>query len=114
LIHKLKPKPGARKAGKTGIVWDEARLAELNPVFLEKILHNIGTDENATVCLGTTGKGIRPNYQIHFSDKTLTAYSGASHKPNQKPGADHTKNVSPPFSRAIIETALAQNTQKEK
>jgi hypothetical protein len=114
LIRKLKPKSGGtRKSGKAGIVWDETRLAQLNPVFLEKMIQNMGTDDQAAIRLGTTGKGIRPNYQIHFSDQTVTAYSGASHQPNQKPGAAKTKNISPPFSRTVIETALAQNAQKE-
>jgi hypothetical protein len=114
LIRKLKPKSsGTRKSGKTGVVWDEARLAQLSPVFLEKMLQNMGTDDQAAVCLGTTGKGIRPNYQIHFSDKTITAFSGASHKSSQKPGAANTKNISSPFPRAVIETALSQNTLKE-
>ncbi len=112
LIHKLKPKSGgARKAGKAGIVWDEARLADLDTLFLEKMVQNMGADDNAAVCLGTTGKGIRPNYQIQFSDKTLTTYSGASHKPNQKSGAGKTKNISPPFSLHVIETILAQKKQ---
>jgi hypothetical protein len=75
------------------------------------MLQNMGTDENATVCLGTTGKGIRPNYQIHFNDRTVMAYSGASHKPNLKPGAAKTKNISPPFSLQVIETILAQKKQ---
>lgn len=114
LIRKLKPKSsGTRKAVKAGIVWDDTRLAQLDTVFLEKMLQNMGTDENATVCLGTTGKGIRPNYQIHFNDRTVTAYSGASHKPNLKPGAAKTKNISPPFARTILENALSQNSQKE-
>jgi len=111
LIHKLKPKAGARKGGKAGIVWDEARLAELDTLFLEKMVQNMGTDDNSVVCLGTTGKGIRPNYQIQFSDKTLTTFSGASHKPNQKSGAGKTKNISPPFSLQVIETILAQKKQ---
>lgn len=114
LIHKLKPKSGGtRKSGKTGIVWDETRLAQLNTLFLEKMLQNMGSDDTASVCLGTTGKGIRPNYQIHFGDQTHTAYSGASHKPNQKPGATKTKNISPPFSRSVIENVLAQSDLKE-
>jgi hypothetical protein len=109
LIRKLKPKAGGvRKAGKTGITWDEERLSQLATPFLEKMLQNMGEDPGAAVCLGTTGKGIRPNYQVHFSDKTLTSFSGSSHKPNQKPDAGKTKNISPPFSRQVIENILAQ------
>lgn len=114
LIHKLKPKSsGTRKAGTAGIVWDEDRLAQLNPAFLEKLLQNMGTDENAAVSLGTTGKGIRPNYQIQFSDKTVATFSGASHKPNPSPAAGAKKNRSPLFSRAVIETALAGHSSKQ-
>ncbi|MCF8092848.1 MAG: hypothetical protein K9K21_09265 [Desulfotignum sp.] len=112
LIHKLKPKAGGpRKKGKTGIIWDESRLAQLAAPFLEKLLQNMETDDNAAVCLGTTGKGIRPNYQIHFSDKTITSFSGSSHKPSPKPNAGQTKNISPPFSRQVIENVLAQKNQ---
>jgi hypothetical protein len=109
LIRKLKPKAGAsRKAGSPGIVWNEERLAELATPFLEKVFQNMGTDEASAVCLGTTGKGIRPNYQIQFSDKSITSFSGSSHKPSQKPNAGKTKNISPPFSRAVIQNILAQ------
>jgi len=108
LIRKLKPKTGtSRKAGISGIVWDEKRLAELATPFLEKMSRNMGTDEGATVRLGTTGKGIRPNYQIQFSDKSITAFSGSSHKPSQKPDAGKAKNISPPFSRTVIQNILA-------
>ncbi|MFO7913758.1 MAG: hypothetical protein R6V15_16510 [Desulfotignum sp.] len=109
LIRKLKPKAAAsRKAGKPGIVWDEERLGELATPFLEKVFQNMGTDEASTVCLGTTGKGIRPNYQIQFSDKTTISFSGSSHKPSKKPDATKTKNISLPFSRAVIENVLGQ------
>ncbi len=109
LIRKLKPKAGAaRKAGKPGVVWDEERLAQLATPFLEKIFQNMGTDEGAGVCLGTTGKGIRPNYHIQFSDNTITPFSGSNHKPSQKPDAGKTKNISAPFSREVIEKVLVQ------
>jgi hypothetical protein len=112
LIRKLKPKGGgSRKKGYTGITWDEERLAQLATPFLENVLQNMETDDGAAVCLGTTGKGIRPNYQIHFTDKTITSFSGSSHKPNLKPNAGKTKNISSPFSRPVIENVLAQKNQ---
>jgi hypothetical protein len=112
LIHKLKPKSGrSGSAGKAGITWDEERLSQLAPLFLEKVLQNMEKDEESAVCLGTTGKGIRPNYQILYSDKTVTPFSGSSHKPNLNPGAANTKNISPPFSRHIIQSVLTQKNQ---
>jgi hypothetical protein len=112
LIRKLKPKAGGtRKAGKVGIAWDEERLSQLATPFLEKVLQNAGEDQGAAVSLGTTGKGVRPNYQVHFSDSRITSFSGSSHKPSQKPNAGKTKNISPPFSRQIIENILARKDQ---
>ena len=62
-IAKLKPKkkPAAKKAPKIFISWDEERLGQLSPAFLKKVFMNMGNDTAATICFGTTGKGIRPS-----------------------------------------------------
>lgn len=107
LINKLKPKSGgSRKKGKAGIEWNEERLGQLAPAFLEKVFKNMGDDANAQVCFGTTGKGIRPNYQIQTGSTEPVSFSGSSHKPTNKPVAGKVKNISLPFSRAVIEKIL--------
>lgn len=110
-ISKLKPKkkPKVRKAGKNptiAITWDEDRVAQLSKAFLGKLFANMGNDADATVCFGTTGKGIRPGYQIEFASKDKTAFSGSGHTPLKKPGAKSSKKISKPFSYQQIETIL--------
>lgn len=110
-ISKLKPKAGSgRKRESAGIVWDEERLGQLATVFLEKVVNNLADDPDAEVCFGTTGKGIRPNYQIRFQSGETVSVSGSSHKPVQKPASGKVKNISLPFSRAVIEKVLNQKT----
>ncbi len=109
-IAKLKPakKPKIRGAKKepTGIVWDEERVGQLSPAFLKKLLTNMAKDADATVCFGTTGKGIRPNYQIQFSNEVLTVFTGSGHKPLEKPLSAGAKKISQPFSYEVIDSAL--------
>lgn len=106
-ISKLKPKKGvARKSSKPAIVWDEDLVGQLAPAFLKKVLANMGDDKTAKVCFGTTGKGIRPSYQIEFSDQKKTSFSGSSHSPAKKQLSAGANKVSDPFSRDIIESTL--------
>ena len=81
-------------------------MAQLSPAFLEKLFANMGNDADATVCFGTTGKGVRPGYQIEFANKDKTAFSGSGHKPLKKPGAKSSKKMSQPFSYQQIKTIL--------
>ncbi len=107
-IKKLKPKKTASGQGKTvRIEWDEERIAGLSKKFLEKVMANIGNDPDAQVCFGTSGKGIRPNYQIISSDKKTVAYSGSSHKPNPDLISKGSGKLSPPFSGKVIEQSLS-------
>ena len=109
-IAKLKPakKPSNRGAKKepTGIIWDENRVGQLSPGFLRKLLANMGMDTAATVCFGTTGKGIRPNYQVQFSDERVIVFTGSGHKPLDKPLSAGTKKISQPFLYGVIAAAL--------
>jgi hypothetical protein len=109
-IAKLKPakKPSNRGAKKepTGIIWDDDRVGQLSPAFLRKLLANMGMDKGATVCFGTTGKGIRPNYQVQFSDETVIVFTGSGHKPLDKPLSVGTKKISEPFLYGVIAAAL--------
>lgn len=114
-IGKLKsPKKRAAKRGtKVGIVWNEERLGLLAPVFLKKVLTNMGDDTGAKVSFGTTGKGIRPNYQIEFSSKETTVYTGSGHKPLDKPLSAAASKRSQPFPQQLIDSVLGKN-QKAK
>ncbi len=108
-ISKLKVRgsasSGAGSRGKNKIEWDNERVAQLSRNFLEKVLQNMGGDSEAKVCLGTTGKGIRPNYQIEFKDGSQVAYTGSGHKPKAGAGG---RNLSTPFSLIEIETIVNQ------
>ncbi len=108
LIAKLKPKkkPAVKRAPKIAIAWDEERLGQLSPVFLKKVFKNMENDAKARVCFGTTGKGIRPSYQIEFSNKETTAFTGSGHKPQAKTILPGTKKISQPFSHEVIDSIL--------
>ncbi|WP_457551011.1 hypothetical protein [Desulfobacula sp.] len=110
LIAKLKPKKKPKKKSlkieKPSIIWDEERVGQLSPVFLKKVFKNMGDDTNAMVCFGTTGKGIRPSYQIEFVNKDTTGFTGSGHKPMTKPLSPGTKKMSQPFSYSVIGSIL--------
>lgn len=110
-IDKLKPakKPAGsrrKKEATPAIVWDEERLGQLPEAFLKKVFQNMGNDADATVCFGTTGKGIRPSYQVVFGDKKGTAFSGSGHNPLKKPLSKASKKISQPFSHGVIDSIL--------
>ena len=107
------PKPAKKPAGSRrkkeatpAIVWDEERLGQLPEAFLKKVFQNMGNDADATVCFGTTGKGIRPSYQVVFGDKKGTAFSGSGHNPLKKPLSKASKKISQPFSHGVIDSIL--------
>ena len=112
-ISKLKPKKKPKKKGgqkvTINIVWDEERVGNLSPVFLEKVFKNIGGDTDAKICFDTSGKGIRPGYQIQFSNKDTTTFSGSGHRPLKKQPLTGTKKVSQPFSHKLIASILKGN-----
>ncbi|WP_022663887.1 hypothetical protein [Desulfospira joergensenii] len=106
-IKKLKPKKASSKPGKASrILWDEKRVAGLSDPFLKKLLINMGDDQEAQVCFGTSGKGIRPNYQIQFASKEIIAFNGSSHKQNSKLISGDPGKLSPPFSMDVIKKSL--------
>jgi len=110
-IAKLKPKKKpARTAGeskpKVFIEWDKERLGQLSKSFLEKVFNNMVDDKNANVCFGTTGKGIRPSYQIEFGNHETTAFTGSGHRPQEKSLSTGSKNKSRPFSQEEIGSIL--------
>lgn len=110
-IGKLKPKkkPGGKPRGTTAkpaIVWDEERLGQLSPLFLGKVFANMGDDKDAQVCFGTTGKGIRPSYQIEFGNKDKTTFSGSGHTPVGKSLSTAAKKTVQSFSYEVIDSIL--------
>lgn len=112
-IKKMKPqKSTSARVGKKDVsppvVWDEEHVGKLSAAFLKKVFLNMADDTGASVCFGTTGKGIRPNYQIEFSNQDITSFSGSSHAPLKKKGLSATKKVSQPFPRKVIDSILSK------
>lgn len=109
-ISKLKAK-GAASSGsgyrvKNNIEWDIDRVAQLSNTFLEKVLENMAVDPESKVLFGTTGKGIRPNYQIEFKDGQVTTFTGSGHKPKPSSPGQGAKNLSAPFPYQEISALL--------
>ncbi len=110
-IAKLKPKKerAGKKRGRGSnnpIVWDEEKIGMLSPGFLTKVSNNMGKDTESTVCFSATGKGVRPSYQVEFSDKATTAFSGSGHSPLKKQLPTGMKAISQPFSYKVIDSIL--------
>lgn len=101
-ISKLKTKgttsSGSGSRVKNNIEWDIDRVAQLSDAFLEKVLENMAGDSGSKVLFGTTGKGIRPNYQVEFKDGRMVSFTGSGHKPKAGPQSQGAKNLSEPFS----------------
>ncbi|MEH0019204.1 MAG: hypothetical protein V6Z89_06100 [Desulfobacter sp.] len=108
-ISKLKKKrsaPRSGRAAKSLIEWDEDRMAGLATPFLKKVFANMAGDASAKVFFGTTGKGIRPNYRIEFSDGKVLGFTGSGHKPQESLSASGAANLSDPFEFQIVESVL--------
>ena len=109
-IQKLKTKRTTSSktggGGKAAIEWDEDRIAQLAVTYLEKVYANMKGDQEAQVMLGTTGKGIRPNYRIQYSDGQVSGFTGSGHKPQKDLPAAGQKNLSDPFPGTVIKSIL--------
>ncbi len=110
-IAKLKPKKAKkRKTPDTPpIVWDEERVSQLSDAFLKKVKANMSEDQEASVCFSTTGKGVRPSYQIGFGNNETTAFSGSGHTPLKRllaPAGSKDSKISEPFSLENIDSIL--------
>ena len=109
-ISKLKTKAssssGSGSRVKNCIEWDIDRVAQLSEAFLEKVLGNMAGDPESKVFFGTTGKGIRPNYQIEFKDGQIATFTGSGHKPKTAPPGQGAKNLSAPFTFQQINDIL--------
>ncbi|MCP3875990.1 MAG: hypothetical protein GY699_22930 [Desulfobacteraceae bacterium] len=111
-IAKLKPKKKPKKKKLKNvpppIVWDEDRIGTLSPVYLNKVFANMGGDKKSNVCFGTTGKGVRPSYQIEFENQEYTAFSGSGHSPLKKTIPPGTPKISQPFPYSAINSILSK------
>lgn len=85
--------------------WTEAQLPELGLIFLRTIMDNMRNDERATVRLGTTGQGIKPNYQVTLPGKEPRVFNGLNHQ--RYVGADifDNSNLSDAFDFSEIRKA---------
>lgn len=87
-------------------IWTEENLPQLGLIFLRTVLDNM-REEGATVRLGNTGQGIKPNYQIHFSNTISISFSGLSHERFNGSNTFEEKNLSEPFPYSTIRRAYA-------
>lgn len=111
LIKKMKPLKSAKKkarqaAPKPHIEWTEERLETLSDNYLAKVFANMTANTDTKVYFSATGKGVRPSYQIEFSEDQMTSFSGSGHKPLKKNLSSGPNQISPPFSRSVIESVL--------
>lgn len=113
-IKKIQPK--GKTAGKgTGassypaIEWNEERIGQLSVNFLEKVFSNMRNNEEARVFFSTTGKGVRPSYQIEFGNDEITAFSGSGHSPLKRTYAPNSSKISQPFSHDLIHSIIREN-----
>lgn len=105
LIEKIKTTP-KKSASIETISWDEERLAKLSGSFLAKLFDNMDSDTESQVCLSTTGKGVKPSYQIDFGNGNISAFSGSNHKKLKRKLPKTPGRTSPPFSFSNIKTIL--------
>lgn len=106
-ISKLKPKKKSRSTDSAEpISWDEKQVGQLSKLFIKKITENLAEDKAATVYFSSTGKGIRPSYQIKFSNDRIKAYSGSSHSPLKKLLPSDENKISQGFSYETITSIL--------
>jgi len=109
-ISKLKTKgtasSGSGSRVKNNIEWDIDRVAQLSKAFLVKVLENMAGDSGSKVLFGTTGKGIRPNYQIEYADGRMASFTGSGHKPKTGSPGQGAKNLSAPFPFRDIDAIL--------
>lgn len=104
LIEKLKTSKTASKKSVSleKIIWDDERLSHLSNAFLTKLLGNMSVNTNSQVCFSTTGKGIKPSYQIDFGNGEIFAFSGSNHKKLKKRLPKNQDKISSAFSLSEI------------
>ena len=90
----------------------ENLVAHLGKVFLRHVLDNFRGRLDATVQFGTTGTGVRPNYQVTYlrpdGSETTIAFRGSTHSAYGKHEQFVESHISPRFSYADVERAYRQ------
>jgi hypothetical protein len=73
--------------------------------YVDEVLKNMPNtgDPLATLCFGTSGDGVQPNYEIRTGPGQRTPYWGNTHKENKDRANLESQNLTEPFSRAEIE-----------
>lgn len=84
IIEKISKTASRKSVSLEKIVWDDERLSQLSSTFLTKLLDNMKVNANSQVCFSTTGKGIKPSYQVDFGNGEVFAFSGSNHKKLKK------------------------------
>ncbi|MCP4024054.1 MAG: hypothetical protein GY729_19590 [Desulfobacteraceae bacterium] len=112
-ILKIKPLKKKKKAKSKvkkipDLIWDKEKINTLKNTFLKKALLNMNDDTDSVIRFGTSGKGIRPNYQITFSNDETFVFSGSSHKTVKREPSFDNKKVSDPFDYKLIETIAGE------
>jgi len=113
-LPKRKTKAKARKPKEPDLIWDKEKIESLKLNFIKKALINMASDNSSVIRFGTTGKGIRPNYQITFSNGDTLVFNGSSHKSVQRKASFDKKKVSDPFDYELIEKIVEKGTNKKK
>ena len=109
LMAKMKPvksKKARQTTPKVYIDWTNDRLETLSGNYLAKVFANMAAGTETRVYFSATGKGVRPSYQVEFSDEKTIAFSGSGHKPLKRNLPAGDRQISPPFSRSVIESIL--------
>ena len=90
------------------LVWDEQKIELLKKPFIKKLLANMASDNSSVIRFGTTGKGIRPNYQITSKNGDTIVFNGSSHKSVKKSASFDDKKISAPFEYEMIKKIASQ------
>lgn len=85
--------------------WNEETLPTLGRFFLRNILNHMRYLKESTVCLGETGQGVMPNYQVTFPNGVTRTLRGSSHKAFEQADTFDKERISRPFSLQEIEAA---------
>lgn len=85
----------------------------LDPLFLLNVLNNLGDDDVAVVRFGTTGKGLRPNYEIDHGNGESYCFKGANHASLPSSETFDKKLLSAPISQKELEHLIDRMAKPE-
>ena len=85
-------------------IWTPNRISELGMKFLKSVLDNMNT-EDTKIRFGTTGQGIKPNYQVSYPEKEPITFSGRNHEKFSGSDRFEENNLSESFPYSTIQEA---------